>query len=256
VRRVRNVAIALAGAFALWVVVLALFGWLGAECQARKTEERLAKKMRAQVSIGELELGLVTGEIGAEDLRIEREELGLFRLAIDRVDIGRWPLGLALLQGGMGDVRVRGVHVEVTALAVLDFRGGEGPPLQFDSLEIRDADVAMEATGVFPGLARITLHLERAVAGETTLRTPLSWLFALRELDATIELPGGYTARLQYAAGALRLSGTVLGGEPIVLPFEIPVHDPEHELEQLRAMGVALARQLVDEAMRRFLLSE
>jgi len=42
---------------------------------------------------------------------------------------------------------------------------------------------------------------EHAEAGETIFKTPLSWLFALQALRATIELPAGITLELAYDHG-------------------------------------------------------
>lgn len=238
-RLARKVAIGLGGTLAVWLAALALFGWLGAGCQKRRVEARLAARMQATVAIGDLELGLVRGRVGLDDLMIEREA-GL-RLAIDRIDADILPLGLALFRRGAGDVVVRGVDIELSSLAALDSRRGRGPPFHFDSMRIDDADLALSAIRFLPD---VTVHLERAVCGATTLRTPMSWLFALRELDATVALPGGATARLEYADGVIRLSGTLIGDEPIELPFVIPVLEPSREIEQLAEMGVALAKEL------------
>jgi hypothetical protein len=253
VAKVRKVLVGLGGIAGAWLAFLALFGWLGADCQRRSAEARLAGKMRASVTIGRLELGLVTGAIGVERLHVLRDDRGLFRLDIARVDLDLLPLGLMLVQGGIGDVRVRGATLEVSALGALDMRGGKGKPLRFDSLDLRDSSIAIEATSVLPGLTRVTVHVDRSSAGATTLRTPMSWLFALRELDATLELPGGLTARLQYANGAIHISGKLVGDKPIDLPFEIPRLDPARELEQLRGMGIALGKALLEEAAKRYL---
>jgi hypothetical protein len=253
VRRLYRIAVGLGGAVAVWVGFLAGYGWLGADCQRERAEARLAATMKARVEIGDLDLGLVTGDLGVDRLRIERDDRGLFRLEVARVDVDLWPVGLALLQDGVGDVRIRGARLEVTALGALDLRHGKGKPLRFDRIDIRDADLAIEAIRLVPGLARVAVHVDHAVAGATTLRTPMSWLFALRELDATVTLPDGSVARLQYARGVIHLSGSLLGAVPIDLPFEIPVLDPAAELDQLREMGFSLALELVTEAANRLL---
>jgi len=248
VRTLRRIGTGLAVAAVAWIAALALFGWLGDGCARDRAERRLAASMRANVSIGAVDVGLVTGELAIRGVRLERVERGVLRLAIEQVDVDLPPLGLALVQDELGAVVVRGVEVELSALGVLDLRGAGGAPVSFDRLELRDAHVALEGTSIVPGLARLELTIERAVAGRTTMRTPLSWLFALRELTARLALPIGLTARVTYADGVLRIAGGLFGETPIVVPFAIPVLEPAREVEQLgeigRALGGALATQL------------
>ena len=242
-----------AGTVALWIVALALFGWLGDGCVRRRAEQRLATSMQATVTIGTLDLAPVSGGLALRDLRLERRERGSFRLAVDEVDVDLRPLGLALVQDDLGDVRVRGVDIELSLLGALDQRSRSEPgePVTFERLELRDAHVAIVATSLAPGVGRIDLTIERAVAGRTTMRTPLSWLFALRELIARLDLPGGLTARVSYADGTLRLAGGALGDTPLEVPFAIPVLEPARELEQLAEIGRTLARELVVRSLER-----
>jgi hypothetical protein len=252
VRRLRRLGGAFAAALVAWITLLALVGLFGDGCVRDRAQERLANSMRATVVIGGADVGLVTGSLALRDVRIERVEQGVMRLTIDRVDVDLRPLGLALVQDDLGRVEVEGVDVELSALAALDNRGAR-EPVTFESLDLRDAHVAIEATSLLPGLARIELTIERAVAGETTMRTPLSWLFALRELTARLDLPGGITVRCSYANGVLQLAGGLFGDTPLVLPFVIPVLDPAREVEQLGEIGRDLGRRLVEQVGVRWL---
>ena len=252
-KRFRQIVVGLAGIFAVWVVLLVAIGWLGDGCARERTERRLAGSMRAKVSIGSMDLGLLTGSAELRDLTIEREERGVFRLAMKQVDVELPPLGLALFSRDLGEVVVRGVDVRVTAMGVLDLRGGSREPVTFERLDLRDARVALDAVSLVPGIAGLELTVERAIAGRTTLRTPLSWLFALRELVATVHLPLGAEATLHYRDGMLTIAGALLGSDPIVIPFAIPVLEPARELEQLAAMGRALAGELAAEMGSRYL---
>jgi hypothetical protein len=252
-RRLQKAAIGLAGVFATWVVLLVFIGWFGDGCARERTERRLAGSMKAKVSIGSMDLGLLTGSAELHDVRIEREDKGVFRMAIRRVDAELPPLGLALVSKRLGEVVVRGIDVQVTAMGVLDLRGATREPVTFERLDLRDAKVKLDAVSLLPGVAGLELQIERAIAGPTTLRTPLSWIFALRELRATVDLPAGATATLHYKDGVLEIAGSLFGSEPIELPFTIPVLEPARELEQLAAMGRALAAELAAELGARFL---
>lgn len=241
------------GTVLLWLSVLLVIGWTADGCARDRAAARLAGSMRATVTIGDLDLGLVTGSITLDKVHVIKRDKGYFRLDIARVEVDVLPLGLALLSDSIGEVSVRGVDVEVSALGALDLRGGSRDPVSFDRLDLRDAKVTIEGTSLVPGIAKLEVTIERAVAGPTTLRTPMSWLFALRELSARVELPGGMTARIEYRAGKLRLSGSMFGATPIELPFDIPVLEPARELEQLAAMGKALVAELTEAGIERWL---
>ncbi|HEX8106886.1 MAG TPA: hypothetical protein VF516_04115, partial [Kofleriaceae bacterium] len=85
--------------------------------------------------------------------------------------------------------------------------------------------------------------------GDTRFKTPLSWLFALRELDATIELPAGLTLALTYDHGLLRASGAVFGATPVTVPVALPSAQPgddaRTEIARLAAFGKDVAQRLV-----------
>jgi len=252
-RTLRRISVGVAGAALAWVALLGVIGWLGDGCARARTEGHLAESMRAKVTLGSMDLGLVTGSAELRDLRIERQDQGVFRIAIQRLDADLPPLGLALVSREIGEVVVRGVDVQVSALGVLDLRGGKREPVTFERLDVRDARLHLQAVSLIPGLAGVDLTVERAIAGRTTLRTPLSWLFALEELRARIDLPAGISATLHYRDGTLTIAGSFLGSEPIELPFVIPVLEPARELEQLAQMGRALAGELVAELGTRWL---
>lgn len=228
----------------MWVSALFLGGYAGAGCAKDKARSRLAGSMKAAVTIGDLDLGLVRGAIGVDDIHIVKDDHGYLRIDLHRVDVDVLPLGLAMFSDSVGDVRVRGIDVEISALGALDLRGGKRTPLTFDSLAIEDAHVRVEAAHVVPGVAGLDVTIDRAHAGATTLRTPVSWLFALRDFDAHVELPIGGKVLLHYAAGKLTLSGSLLGSAPLVLPFDIPVLEPARELEQLAELGQRLIGEL------------
>ncbi|MCA9677906.1 MAG: hypothetical protein H6709_16485 [Kofleriaceae bacterium] len=252
-RTFRRVAGGLAGLLAIYVLALLVVGWAARGCARERARDRLARSLQAEVTIGDLDLGLVTGAIAVGHLHVRRDARGHFQLDVDRVDVDLLPLGLGLIQDGVGDVRLRGVRVALSALGALELQGGGGAPLRFDSLVIDDAQVRLAVTSLLPGVAEVDVVVEHVAAGPTVLRTPLSWLFALRQLRARIELPMGLTVHLAYDRGTLRLSGKLFGATPIEVPFAIPALDPAHELDQLADLGKRLARQLAGQGLDRWL---
>jgi hypothetical protein len=81
------------------------------------------------------------------------------------------------------------------------------------------------------------------------MRTPLSWLFSLRELKAKFELPAGITVQIGYLNGKLSATGSVFGSEPVELPIDIPVadsaKDAHDEVQLLIQLGKDIAEKLV-----------
>ncbi len=220
-RVLRRIGAGLAAVAGLWLVILLTIGWTADGCARDRAQARLAASMRATVTIGEVDLGLVTGAIAIRDLRVLKDDRGLFRLGIKQLDVDVLPLGLALLQDSVGEVHARGVDVELSALGALEL-GGEGKaPVTFDRLVIDDLHVSLAAVSVLP-VGRLEVTVERAVAGKTTLRTPLSWLFALQELRARVELPLGLTVRVAYRAGTLTLSGDLFGTQAMNSKHKLP----------------------------------
>jgi hypothetical protein len=246
-RWLRRIGITLAGSAVAWLVTLLLVGWLGADCQRRKVEDRLASRMRATVTIGGLDLGLVTGHVGVDRIAIARDNL---RLEVQRIDVDVLPLGLAIFQHGAGDVRIRGVTAQIAALAALDNRSGKGQPFEFDSMDIRDATVTFVVSLKDAGLSnlvgdmlgigpvQIVLHVARAAAGHTVMRTALSWLFGLRVLDADVTLPGGAKVPVHYEGGRLKVGA-------LEVTLTIPKLDAARELQQLRDIGIDVGTQIV-----------
>jgi hypothetical protein len=244
--------VGLVAVFLTWTTALFLGGYAGSGCAEEKVRGRLAGSMRAAVTIGDLDLELVRGNVGVDDVHIVKDSRGYLRIDVDRVDVDLLPLGLALVQDGIGDVRVRGLDVEISALGALDLRGGSRAPLTFDSLVIEQAHVVVQGAHVMPGIASLELTIDHASAGATTLRTPLSWLFALRDFTAHVELPIAGSIAVRYERGMLHLSGAVFGAAPLDLPFDLPVLDPARELEQLGELGRRLIGELMAQGLKRW----
>jgi hypothetical protein len=114
---------------------------------------------------------------------------------------------------------------------------------------IDDARLELSPSAFVPGLGQVTIAIDHAEAGDTTFKTPLSFLFALRALRATVALPAGITLQLSYELGQLRIAGAIFGAVPIALPVTLPVadltDDPEAEITKLVTLGKDLAERLV-----------
>jgi hypothetical protein len=247
----RRLGIIAGGVLALWLVLLVALGVAGGARQAKSTRERLGESMQATVTIGDLDLALVRGHLTFEHLALRRDDaIGHLSLDIANVNCELLPLGLALFDRDCRDLSVSGVRLEVSAAAL--FKMQHRPkhrPVHADHVVIDDATLVFLPSAFVPGLGQVTLAIEHAEAGPTTFRTPLSWLFNLRELRARFDLPAGITLRIGYANGMLTASGSLFGSSPVELPVQLPVadaaHDAHEELVLLVKAGRDIAEQLV-----------
>lgn len=254
VRTVAKVGLYLAAAAVAYLLALVLVGWVADDVVAGKIQARLAGSLDAQVKVGGTDLGLVTGSVTVRDLDISRDRIDHLGLAVRRVDVDVAPLGLVVLDREPRRIRVRGARLTVTGAAALALPPRpEAPPVRVGGLEIEDGVLDLMATGYWPGLVRLTITIERARAGATTLRTALSWLFTLEELVARVDLPGGMTVRLGYSGGKLSASGGFFGEAPVTIDFVVPRLDAADEVAQLVALGKELGKQLALERARRWL---
>jgi hypothetical protein len=152
------------------------------------------------------------------------------------------------------DVRVRGARVTVTGAGALQLPPRPAaPPVQLGGIDIEDAVLDLQATGYWPGLARIVVTIERARCGPTTMRTGLSWIFTLEELVARVDLPAGMTVRIGFKNGKLSASGGFFGDTPVTIDFVLPRLDASGEVSQLIALGKELGKQLALERARRWI---
>ena len=237
------------------VVALVLVGLVAAgmalEGRTRRSVAgRIAESLQAQATIERGSLSLVRGALDLEGLAVHRDDV-VGHLAIDVADIHCElpPLGMALIDRDCRALAVAGTRLEVSAAALFKLRHPRRPPLHARRVVVEDARFEFSASAFLPDLGRIVIAIDHAEAGETTFKTPLSWLLALRALRATIELPAGIALELSYDAGVLRATGAIFGAAPVVLPIVLPAADPADdaraEVGRLVVFGKEVAEQLV-----------
>lgn len=253
-RRVGRLGLWLCGAAAAYVVLLVLVGWIASGRVAREVRDRLAESLDAQARVGEASVGLVRGHVAIRDLEVEREHDGHLTLALQAIELDLAPMGAVLWDREPRAVRVRGGRLEVSGLAVLRLPPRHPrPPIRIGALALDDCALALVATDVLPGLARVEVVIERARSGATVLRTALSWVLTLEELVARVELPGGIRLRLEYQDGRFLLSGSALGPEPITIRLALPKVEDGDEVAALASLGTDLVKQIGLAQARRLL---
>ena len=233
--RRRRIALYAAAGVVVWIIVLLVLGPLYAGHTRDRVAERIGDALQASVTIGEPDLGLVRGVFMFERLAARRDDaVGHLALDVESVRCDLLPLGIALVDRDCRELAVRGTRLEVSSAALFRLKRPKRPPFRAARVVIDDAHFVWAGT--------IDIAIAHAEAGPTVFKTPLSWLFALRALDARVQLPAGIAIHLDYAAGRLRANQVTV---PVVLPIANPLDDAKAEIYSLVAFGKRLAEQLV-----------
>ena len=246
---VRKFLKVMVGAVVLWLVAMVIIGVIYGGRAGDRVATRIADSLVADVTLDTSKLALIRGHLVLEGLKVKKEDLGHLSIDVETIRCELPPLGIALVDHECRDLIVKGVRLEVSAAAVFQLKKPKRAPLHVRHVVIQDAVLTFEPSAFIPALGRISIKIDRAEAGETTFKTPLSWIFSLTALIATLELPAGITVKLGYANGKLTAAGGIFGVTPVSLPFSIPIphstDDAKEEIAKLVSLGRDLAEQLV-----------
>jgi hypothetical protein len=247
VRRVARVAVVVA---ALWLVALLVLNIALGGRTERRVAERLGASLQATATIERSDLALIRGRLDLDGLAIRRDDVvGHLAITAGSVECELPPLGLALVDRDCRGLVVRGTRLEVSTAALFKLQRPKRPPLSARRVVIEDARLEFSPSAIVPSLGRIAIDIERAEAGPTVFKTPLSWIFALQTLRAKVALPADIALRVSYDGGMLRVSGGILGATPVELPLAIPVaalaDDPSTEIAKLIELGKDVAQRVV-----------
>jgi hypothetical protein len=243
---------------AVGVVVV---GWLGFlvvldETKARGYGDdvalRVGEPLGATGTMGSTDLALVRGRIALDGLALARDDAGgRLSLGVDELRCDVAPLGYALVDGTCDDLAVVGLHLDASTAAVFHVQHPKHPPVHARHVVIENAVLAFDPDALAPGLGRIEVRVDHADAGDTRFRTPLSWLFALHELDARLALPAGVEVHVRYDGSRLAADGSLLGSDPIEVDVTLPpagtLEDGKAEMRALVQVGSDVATRLVEQ---------
>jgi hypothetical protein len=245
--RLRRVLIAFGGVIAAWLIAMVIVGAVYGDRIAARVTERLGESLQATATVGGADLAMIRGRLELDQLAVRKEDVGRLALDVDNVRCELAPLGVALFDGECRELAVRGVRLEVTNAAVFVIRKPKRTPIRAEHLTLDDAVLEFAPNAVVPNLGRIEIRVDHAEAGPTVYKTPLSWLFALRELRARVVLPARVTVQLTYAGGVLSASGTLFGSTPVSIHVELPAPhgDARDEVRQLVETGLDFGARLV-----------
>lgn len=249
--RGRKIAAYAAGAIALWILALVIVGATYGNTAGARVAQRVADSLVAQVTVDSTDLALVRGRIALQGMKVRKDDLG--HLAIDVADVTCElpPLGLALVDRECRELVVDKVRLEVSSAAVFQLKKPKQKPLRARHVELHDAVLTFSPSAFLPDLGKIEIKVDDVVAGPTTFKTPLSWMFSMQELRATLDLPAGIVVKLEYRNGVLTAAGGIFGTKPVQLPITIPVADPADDAKAEIAKLVKLGRQIAEELVEK-----
>lgn len=257
IKRVAGIA---AGVFALWLGFLVIFGAAYGTRAGERVAERVGQSLMATATVDDASLGMVRGWLELDGLHVRKDGLGVLTLDVDHVDCDLLPLGLAFADRSCGDLIVDRVRMTMSSAAVLQLKKPRRKPLHADRVELHDAVLTFSPSAFVPELGKIEIRVDYVEAGPTTFKSPLSWLFAMRELRATLDLPAGIVLKLTYKSGALTAQGSIFGSTPVTLPVRLPTtndaDDARAELKKLIGFGEDLAKELVEKRAKDWLKSK
>ena len=248
----------LVGIVVLWLVALVVFDFVGAGKIERRVIARVGDPLGATVTIGKSDLALIRGHLDLDKLAIKKSDGGELSIDIDNIRCDLPPLGVALIDGDCNLLSIKTMRVAVSAIGAFKLHNASSP-VHAKAVVIDDAVLELSPSALVSALGKVTITVEHAEAKDTVFKTPLSWIFALVELRAKVDLPGGTTIVLGYKNGKLSVSGGLLGSKPVELPFEIPVanlaDDPKAELERIVKLVKDTGEKLVEQKAQDFLKS-
>ncbi|MBA3453217.1 MAG: hypothetical protein H0T42_09005 [Deltaproteobacteria bacterium] len=248
------------GAVALWIVVLVIFGFLYGGRAGDKVASRVGDSLAATVTVEDSNLALVRGHLELTGIAVRKDDVGHLSIDIGDIRCDLPPLGLALIDRECRDLVIDKVRLEVSTLAVFKFKKPKRKPFRVRRVEINDAVLAFSPTAFLPELGKIEIAVEYVEAGPTVFKTPMSWIFSMKELRATLTLPANIVMTLHYKDGVLRAAGGVFGSTPVELPFSIPItaegDDAQIEIKKLVQLGKQLAEELVEKRAKDWLRSK
>lgn len=247
-----RIAVWLVAVAGVWLAVLVVLGMVYGGRYGQGIADRMAESLKADGSVADSDLALVRGRLQLDAMHVVREDaIGRLALDVREVRCELQPLGIALVDRDCLELAITGMRLVASSFALFKVPRPKRPPIHAGWVTIDDAVLAIDALG---DLGRGAVQLSHVEAGPTTFKSPLSWLFNLDSLRATLDLPVPFgKIEIQYRYGVLSLTGGMFAQHPFVRPIALPVQDlaedAPRELARIGAWGKELATQIVHERM-------
>jgi hypothetical protein len=247
VKRATRVLVALVGA---WLLFLQIMGAVYGRKAGDRVAARITDSLQAEATITTASLALTRGHLEINGLHARRDNLGVLDLKVGRIHCDLLPLGIGLFDRDCRELVIDDMRLEVSSAGLLRIQRPKREPMHVDAARLHNATFVLEASALAPDLGKIEIKIDEVAAGPTTFTTPLSWVFSMTALRATLALPAGVNVTLVYANGEVTATGSVLGSAPITVPLRLPrqgdVADAKAELAALAGIGRQLAEQLIE----------
>ncbi|MEO8846959.1 MAG: hypothetical protein ABI591_28725 [Kofleriaceae bacterium] len=246
----RRLAVGGLTVIAVWAIALLVLDVVVTARAATGTAQRIGESLQGAATIGEVDVALIRGRLVLERLAVHRDDvIGHLALDVADVDCELAPLGWALVDRDCSELAVRGVRLEVSTAALFQIKHPKQRPIHANQVMIDDAELTLFPNAFLPSLGKIVIRIDHAESGPTAFVTPMSWIFSLTTLRASIDLPAGLTVHLTYDHGIFGAAGALFGSKPVELPLELPVAtldaDAHAEIAALVKLGEDLAAGLV-----------
>ncbi len=225
----------------VWLGVLLIAGFAGRGCVRQAVRERLATTLNGTAEVGAVSLALIRGRGELRNVTVVRDTGGDLRLHIDQADFEIAPLGFGLFTRHVRRICIRGVTLEMSGRAALKVHPR---PIEADEFELFDAKLKVFASAWMPGVGNLEVTVHHAKAGPVILATSLSWLFKLREFDASIEV-ARMAVTLRLRDGKLYAAGSVFGSTPVELPFGLNAAAAGDEISAIVEFAKKLGKEVL-----------
>jgi len=244
----RRLAIATAVGLVAWLGVLLILGYVLGSRQERGTKERLAESLHATTSIETSDLALIRGRWQFEQLAVRRDDAaGHLSIDVAQVRCELGPFGWALVDRDCSELALREMRLEVSSIALFKVSHPKHRPLHTDRLVLDQGVFVFLPTAITPSLGKLEITIEHAESGPTIMRSPMSWVFSLRELRAKAVL-GDVTLQLTFSRGVLTVAGSLFAA-PVVVPVTLPdasnAQDAADETALLAQFGKDVVQQVI-----------
>lgn len=248
------------GVIALWFAFLVIVGFAYGNRAGERVANRIGESMMAKATVDSSSLSLVRGWVDLDGLKVRKDDVGVLEIDIGHIECDLLPMGLALIDRTCGDLVIDKVRLTMTSAAVLQMKRPKRKPLRVDRVEIRDAVLTFSPSAFLPDLGKIEIRVDYVEAGPTTFKTPLSWIFSMRELRATLDLPADIVLVVGYRYGAFTVQGSIFGSTPVTLPVSLPTansaDDAKAEIAKLITFAKDLAEDLLETRAKNWLKSK
>jgi hypothetical protein len=241
----KRLALIAAVVIALWVIALIVLDFALADREASRIADRVGESLHARSTIAASDLALVRGRLALYGLAVTRDdEVGHLALDVREIRCELPPAGYALVDSECRELAIAGPRMQVSSAALFHLENPKRPPIRARRVVIDDASLEFSPSAFAPSLGRVAIVIDHAEAGATIFRTPLSWLFALGELQAHVDMPAGLAIDLRYRAGTLTAAGTLFGATPVSIPVSIPSADSASDAHEEMALLLRTAEHI------------